>query len=45
MQDSWRDALLDCNMSKYVWALETKDLVDFLCENQHFWRLVDGWQH
>jgi hypothetical protein len=29
-QDSWRHALLDCNMSKCVWALEQEEIVEHL---------------
>jgi ribonuclease HI len=30
-QDSWQHSLLDCHMAKCVWALESEDIQDFLC--------------
>ena len=30
--DSWRHALLECNLAKCVWALEKEDLIAFICQ-------------
>lgn len=29
---SWCHSLLDCNMSKCIWALEKEEIVEFLCQ-------------
>ena len=31
--DSWRHALLECNLAKCVWALENESIVVFLSQN------------
>lgn len=33
--DTWRHALLECNMAKCIWALMDEDLIDFLAANKH----------
>lgn len=30
--DSWRHALLECNLAKCVWALENEETVEFICQ-------------
>ena len=30
--DSWKHALLECNLAKCVWALEKEDLKAFICQ-------------
>jgi hypothetical protein len=31
--DSWRHALLECNLAKCVWALENESIIEFLSQN------------
>jgi hypothetical protein len=31
--DSWRYALLECNLAKCAWALENESIVEFLSQN------------
>ena len=33
--DSWRHALLECNLAKCVWALENESIVEFLSQNHY----------
>ncbi|WVZ54113.1 hypothetical protein U9M48_004968 [Paspalum notatum var. saurae] len=30
-RDSWRHSLLECNMAKCVWALESEEIVEHMC--------------
>ena len=32
--DSWKHTLLECNMARCVWALESEKIVEHLCEMQ-----------
>jgi hypothetical protein len=32
--DSWRHALLECNLARCVWALEREEITEFLCQVQ-----------
>lgn len=34
-QDSWRHSLLDCHMSRCVWALEHEELTEYMCQIQN----------
>ena len=29
--DSWRHSLLECNMARYVWALEKDEITEHIC--------------
>ena len=39
--DSWRHSLLECNMARYVWALEKDEITEHICriDNQD----AKGW--
>lgn len=36
--DSWRHALLECNLAKCVWALERDEIIEFICQVQSYRR-------
>ena len=42
-QDSWRHALLECNMAKCVWALQREEILEVISRAQH--DDARGWLH